>query len=74
MAQRVEVVIIPAAPTRPWGEGILRSAGVAADVPGFDEAFEQIQHERELSVLRDLDDVSDDGRAMGLRRSLHAVV
>lgn len=53
--QRVEVVVTPAPSRRPWGEGILRSAGVAADVPGFDEAFEQIQRERDLSISRDLD-------------------
>jgi hypothetical protein len=28
-----------------WGEGIRRSAGVAADVPGVDEAFEQVERE-----------------------------
>jgi hypothetical protein len=44
--QRVEVQVTPAPSESPWGEGILRSAGVAADVPGFDEAFEQIQGER----------------------------
>jgi hypothetical protein len=52
--QRVEVQVTPAPSESPWGEGILRSAGVAADVPGFDEAFEKIQEERNLSVLRDL--------------------
>ena len=54
--QRVEVVIIPAPSPRPWGEGIRRSAGVAADVPGFDEAFGQIQQDREHSMMRDLDE------------------
>jgi len=29
-----------------WGEGIRRSAGVAVDVPGVDEAFEQLERDR----------------------------
>ncbi len=51
--QRVDVQLRESSPARPWGEGILRSAGIAADVPGFDEAFEQVQRDRELATLRD---------------------
>ena len=43
--QEVEVVVKVVEPSRPWGEGILRSAGAAADVPGVDEAFAEIQRE-----------------------------
>ena len=41
---------------QPWGEGILRSAGIAADVLGFDEAFEQVQRDRELATTRELEE------------------
>ncbi len=51
--QEVEVVVRTIEPTRAWGEGILRSAGVAADVPGFDEVFAQIERERKTSTFRD---------------------
>ena len=43
--QEVEVVVKVVEPSRPWGEGILRSAGAAADIPGFDEIFAQIQRD-----------------------------
>jgi hypothetical protein len=36
----------------PWGEGIRRSAGVAADIPGFDEVFAEMQRERKASAFR----------------------
>jgi hypothetical protein len=51
--QEVEVVLKTLEPARPWGEGILRSAGVAADVPGFDEAFAEIERERKASQFRE---------------------
>ncbi len=51
--QEVEVVVKPIAPPRPWGEGILRSAGAGADVPGFDEAFAEIQRDRKTSKFRE---------------------
>ena len=51
--QEVEVVLTTLVPVRPWGEGILRSAGVAADVPGFDEAFAEIERERKTSQFRE---------------------
>ncbi len=52
--QRVSVQVRAAAPSRTWGEGILRSAGIAADVPGFDEAFAQVQRDREQAAFRDI--------------------
>jgi hypothetical protein len=35
-----------------WGEGIRKSAGAAAGVPGFDEAFEQVQRDRKAARFR----------------------
>ena len=54
--QRVFVQVRVARAPRVWGEGILRSAGIAANVPGFDEAFKQIQRDRQLATLRDVDE------------------
>jgi hypothetical protein len=51
--QAVEVVVRVISGERAWGEGIQRSAGAAADVPGFDEAFAQIERERKASRFRD---------------------
>jgi hypothetical protein len=44
--QEVEVTVKPAKSQRPWGEGINRSAGAAADEPEFDAVFEQIARVR----------------------------
>ena len=46
----MDVQVRVSSPDRVWGEGIRRSAGIAADVPGFDEAFEQVQRDRELAT------------------------
>ena len=54
--QRVSIEVQVESPGSPWGEGIRQSAGIAADVPGFDEAFEQVQRVRELATSRDIDD------------------
>ncbi|MGC8639154.1 MAG: hypothetical protein ACP5XB_04670 [Isosphaeraceae bacterium] len=54
--ERVDVQLRVSSPARPWGEGILRSAGIAAQVPGFDEAFEQIQQDRQLARMRDIEE------------------
>jgi hypothetical protein len=51
--QEVEVVVRAIEPARPWGEGVLRSAGVAAHVPGFDEAFAEIERQRKASKFRE---------------------
>jgi hypothetical protein len=54
--QRVEVQVRVPSPAQTWGQGILRSAGIAADVPGFDEAFEQIQRDRQQAMTRDAEE------------------
>jgi hypothetical protein len=54
--QRVDVQVRLSSTSRPWGEGIRRSAGIAADVPGFDEAFEPVQRDRESATMRDLEE------------------
>ena len=41
--QEVEVQVKVITPARKWGQGMIRSAGIAADIPEFDAAFEQIQ-------------------------------
>ncbi len=51
--QEVEVIVKPVKPKRPWGEGIKRSAGIAADDPEFDEVFEQIAQDRKAATSRD---------------------
>ena len=53
--QEVEVTVRPVEPRRPWGEGIKRSAGVAADDPEFDEVFEQIARDRKAATFREAD-------------------
>jgi hypothetical protein len=51
--QKVEVTVRTIKPERNWGEGIMRSAGAAAGIPGIDEAFEEIQRERKAARFRD---------------------
>jgi hypothetical protein len=51
--EEVEVVVTATKANASWGEGIRRSAGAAADVPGFDEVFEQIERERKTAPFRD---------------------
>jgi hypothetical protein len=52
----VQVRVSATRAARPWGEGIRRSAGIAAEVPGFDEAFDRVQRDRELATMRDADE------------------
>ena len=40
-------------PEKLWGEGIRRSAGVAADIEGYDEAFAEVQRQRKSATFRD---------------------
>jgi hypothetical protein len=54
--ERVDVTMRAVVPVRNWGEGILRSAGIAADVSGFDEAFAQVQLDRESAAMRDAEE------------------
>ena len=53
--QEVEVTVRPVKARRPWGEGIKRSAGVAADEPEFDEVFQQIARDRKAATFRESD-------------------
>ena len=51
--QEVEVQVKVITPAGKWGQGMIRSAGIAADIPEFDAAFEQIERDRELAQFRD---------------------
>ena len=51
--QQVQVVLTSVPASGAWGEGIRRSAGAAADVPGFDEAFRQVEQERRSAKFRE---------------------
>lgn len=51
--QEVEVIVRVMQRHEPWGEGINRSAGAAADVADFDEVFAQIERERKAARFRD---------------------
>jgi hypothetical protein len=44
--QQVEITIKPVPTPRPWGEGILRSAGALADDPEWDNVMEEIYRQR----------------------------
>ena len=50
--QTVEIDLRVMQPSATWGEGIRRSAGIVADVPGFDEAFGQLARERKAAQFR----------------------
>ena len=55
--EEVEVVIraITATPrNEPWGEGLRRSAGALAGIPGLDEDMRQILRERKTDRFRDV--------------------
>jgi hypothetical protein len=62
--QEVEVTVTVIQPTKkwnggipesePWGEGLRRSAGALADVPGLDEDMQQILHERKIARFREV--------------------
>lgn len=44
--QEVEITIKAVPRSRPWGEGLLRSAGALADDPDFDGIMEEIYQAR----------------------------
>lgn len=46
--QEVEVVVRAIERARPWGEGILRTAGALADDPHWDGIMADIHRERKL--------------------------
>lgn len=49
----VDVTVTVSPKPTDWGEGIKRSAGIAADVPEFGEAMNQIAAERKSSKFRE---------------------
>lgn len=51
--QTVEIDVRVAPGAAVWGEGIRRSAGIAVDVPGVDEAFEQVERDGKAARFRD---------------------
>jgi hypothetical protein len=54
--QTVEVSVKIVPPSRPWGEGILHSAGALADDPYWDKIMYEIQRERQLQRGPQLED------------------
>lgn len=54
--QEVEVVVRVLQTRQGWGDGIRRSAGVAADIADFDEVFSQIERQRKAARFRDADE------------------
>lgn len=52
--QQVQIVLTAVPLQGSWGEGIRRSAGAAADVPGFDEAFRQVEQGRKAAQFREI--------------------
>jgi hypothetical protein len=51
--QQVQIVLAIVTPAGSWGEGIRRSAGAAAEEPGFEEAFRQVERERKAARFRE---------------------
>jgi hypothetical protein len=51
--QEVDVVVTLTQPQQRWGDGIRRSAGAAANIPEFDEIFEQVERDRQRAGFRD---------------------
>ena len=52
--QEVEVQVKVVSSTTTWGEGLRRSAGALADIPGLDEDMQQILRERKTDRFRDV--------------------
>ena len=48
----VDVVLHPKS-NQPWGQGIRRSAGAWANIPGIDDAMEQVREQRAEAEYRD---------------------
>ena len=51
--EEVEVVVTRTKTPPPWGEGIRRSAGAAANIPDYDDVFAQIESERKAAQFRE---------------------
>ena len=54
--QRVMITIQTISPSRPWGEGILRTAGALADDPEWDVIMEKIYLDRKLNRRPQMED------------------
>jgi hypothetical protein len=54
--QQVMITIRTVPPARPWGEGILRTAGALADDPEWDEIMEEIYQDRKLNRRAQMED------------------
>jgi hypothetical protein len=50
-AQTVEIEVRVIERPNTWGEGIRQSAGIATDVPGVEEAFEELARDRNAARL-----------------------
>jgi hypothetical protein len=50
------IVQLDPAPSEPrtWGDGIRASAGIAADIPGIEEAWLEVERYRKSGANRDL--------------------
>ena len=55
--QEVEVVVKMVEPLRPWGEGILRTAGALADDLYWDGIMAEVQQERKLERRPQVEDL-----------------
>jgi hypothetical protein len=54
--QEVEVQIKLIPPARPWGEGILRTAGALADDPYWDTIMEEVHLSRKIERRPQMED------------------
>ena len=54
--QQVTITIQTIPPSRPWGEGILRTAGALADNPEWDVIMEKIYQDRKLNRRPQMED------------------
>ena len=52
--QEVDVIVLLNNEGKTLGEGILRSAGAAADIVDFDSVFAQIEQYRKSAAFRDV--------------------
>jgi hypothetical protein len=54
--QQVTITIQTIPPSRPWGEGILRTAGALADDPEWDVIMEKIYQDRKRNRRPQMED------------------
>ena len=51
--EEVEIVVRGTKTSPAWRDGIRRSAGAAANIPEFDDAFAQVEDERKAARFRE---------------------